>query len=115
MPSAAESLLTVTDIDKAFPGVRALCAVDFELRAGEVRGQFQPSTWGAFWLTYVEGIDSGEVAEQLAMSVEAVYMARSRSRAGYGMALAAGYGVGDIVDTLNVSAVHADLVVGDQC
>ncbi|MCR4413134.1 MAG: sigma-70 family RNA polymerase sigma factor [Thermoguttaceae bacterium] len=50
----------------------------FQWAAKQVRGEFHDSTWQAFWQTYVEGKESRHVAAALGMSVEAVYMARSR-------------------------------------
>ena len=50
----------------------------FQWATGQVRGEFQEHTWRAFWMTYVDGLDSKQAAELLGMSVEAVYMARSR-------------------------------------
>ncbi len=44
----------------------------------QVRGQFQPATWEAFWRTFVTGEDSRAVGESLGLSVGAVYIARSR-------------------------------------
>lgn len=46
--------------------------------AEQIRAEFQPPTWSAFWLTCVEGQPIAEVAEQLGMSVGNVYVARSR-------------------------------------
>jgi RNA polymerase sigma-70 factor (ECF subfamily) len=50
----------------------------FEWAAGEIREEFQDSTWKAFWATAVEGRDIKETAAALEMSVGAVYAARSR-------------------------------------
>lgn len=50
----------------------------FRWAAGEIRPQFQDSTWRAFWATAVEGHDIQETADALEMSVGAVYAARSR-------------------------------------
>jgi RNA polymerase sigma-70 factor (ECF subfamily) len=51
-------------------------------RAAElVRGQFTETTWRAFWLTAVEGRDAAGVAEELGLSVGAVYIAKSRVQA----------------------------------
>jgi RNA polymerase sigma-70 factor (ECF subfamily) len=46
--------------------------------AERVRPQFREATWKAFWLTVVEGRKIEEAAETLALSVGAVYVARSR-------------------------------------
>jgi RNA polymerase sigma factor (sigma-70 family) len=43
-----------------------------------VRGEFQPSTWKAFWGTAVEGRAAQEVGTELKMSPGAVYVAKSR-------------------------------------
>lgn len=42
------------------------------------RERFQANTWRAFWRTTVEQQAPADVAEELGMSVAAVYMARSR-------------------------------------
>jgi RNA polymerase sigma factor (sigma-70 family) len=44
----------------------------------QVRDEFRPSTWQAFWLTAVEGQDPRTAAETSGISVGAVYIARSR-------------------------------------
>ncbi|MEM9942752.1 MAG: sigma-70 family RNA polymerase sigma factor [Planctomycetota bacterium] len=43
-----------------------------------VKGCFSESTWQAFWQSYVDGTATATVAENLGMSVGAVYIARSR-------------------------------------
>lgn len=43
-----------------------------------VKGEFQPATWQAFWLTAVEGKAAAEVGTGLKMSSGAVYVAKSR-------------------------------------
>jgi RNA polymerase sigma-70 factor (ECF subfamily) len=50
----------------------------FAVVAAQVRGDFQESTWQAFWLTAVEGQAPTQVAADLNLSVAAVYLAKSR-------------------------------------
>lgn len=50
----------------------------FAWAAGRVRGEFRDPTWRAFWRTCVEGRPIEAVADDLGMSVGAVYIARSR-------------------------------------
>jgi RNA polymerase sigma factor (sigma-70 family) len=46
--------------------------------AEQVRGEFRESTWRAFWLTAVEGVEAGAAATAAGISVGAVYIAKSR-------------------------------------
>jgi len=46
--------------------------------AEQIRGEFQPSTWQAFWRTCVEGEPVAKVATELGTSAGNVYVARSR-------------------------------------
>ena len=46
--------------------------------AERVRTQVEPESWQAFWQTAVESRNAREVAEELGISVGAVYIARSR-------------------------------------
>ena len=46
--------------------------------ARQVRDQFEPNTWRAFWGTAVENHSIHSTAERLGMTVGAVYIARSR-------------------------------------
>jgi RNA polymerase sigma-70 factor (ECF subfamily) len=50
----------------------------FHWAAERIRGEFQPSTWQAFWRTTIDERDGKEVAEALGLSVGAVYVAKSR-------------------------------------
>lgn len=50
----------------------------FRWAADQVREEFQPATWEAFWLTAVEGLTAQEAAERVKKSAGAVYVARSR-------------------------------------
>jgi RNA polymerase sigma-70 factor (ECF subfamily) len=50
----------------------------FDWAAERARTEFQPATWDAFWLTAVDSVSVKEVAQQLGISVGAVYIARSR-------------------------------------
>jgi len=50
----------------------------FAWAAEQVRGEFQESTWQAFWRTAVEGRDAKDVGRQLGLSTGAVYVAKSR-------------------------------------
>jgi RNA polymerase sigma-70 factor (ECF subfamily) len=43
-----------------------------------VRGDFEPRTWDAFWMTTVDGRDAIDVAEALGVSKWAVYQSKSR-------------------------------------
>lgn len=44
----------------------------------EIRGEFQPSTWSAFWEHVVRGRLASEVARDLGLSEAAVYKAKMR-------------------------------------
>lgn len=46
--------------------------------AEKVRGSLADSTWQAFWLTAIDGVDAKVVAEKLGMTTGAVYGARAR-------------------------------------
>jgi RNA polymerase sigma-70 factor (ECF subfamily) len=48
------------------------------LAMDRIKGEFQASTWQAFWLTAVEGASATYVARQLRMSPGAIYVAKSR-------------------------------------
>ena len=50
----------------------------FRWASDRIRDEFQPTTWAAFWKTWVEGRKPKDVAEELEMGVGAIYMARSR-------------------------------------
>jgi RNA polymerase sigma-70 factor (ECF subfamily) len=50
----------------------------FSLAASRIKGDFQTRTWQAFWRTAVEGVEIKQVAQELDLSVGAVYIARSR-------------------------------------
>lgn len=50
----------------------------FASAAKHVRSRVQESTWQAFWQTTVEGKSGKEVAQELKMTVAAVYLAKSR-------------------------------------
>jgi RNA polymerase sigma-70 factor (ECF subfamily) len=50
----------------------------FNYAAGQVRGDFQEATWQAFWKTGVEGRSAKDVAQELQLTVAAVYLAKSR-------------------------------------
>jgi len=50
----------------------------FRLAASQVEPNFAPKTWQAFWRTAVDGKSGATVAQELGLSVGAVYVARSR-------------------------------------
>ena len=50
----------------------------FRVAAGRLENSFTPTTWQAFWGTAVEGKGAAAVAEELHLSVGAVYVAKSR-------------------------------------
>jgi RNA polymerase sigma-70 factor (ECF subfamily) len=50
----------------------------FNWAAERIRGEFQVSTWQAFWQTTIDERDGKQVAQALGLSVGAVYVAKSR-------------------------------------
>ncbi|HXT61023.1 MAG TPA: sigma-70 family RNA polymerase sigma factor [Pirellulales bacterium] len=48
------------------------------LAMDRVKGEFQESTWRAFWLAAVEGLGAADVAKQVGISPGAIYVAKSR-------------------------------------
>jgi RNA polymerase sigma factor (sigma-70 family) len=50
----------------------------FNWAGKRIRGEFQETTWQAFWRTTIDERDGKEVAESLGLSVGAVYVAKSR-------------------------------------
>ena len=50
----------------------------FQWAARQIRGEFQPETWVAFWQTAVEGRPAAEVAAMIGKTAGAVYAARGR-------------------------------------
>jgi RNA polymerase sigma-70 factor (ECF subfamily) len=44
----------------------------------QVRAEFEPATWDAFWLTTIERKSAGEVSETVGISVASVYQSKSR-------------------------------------
>ena len=55
-------------------GERALYLQAIEM----IRGEFEPRTWEAFWRVTIDGRGPAEVAAQLGVTPNAVYLARSR-------------------------------------
>jgi len=65
------------------PSATALFDTEYQMRlflwaSDQVKEEFTPTTWGAFWQTAVEARPSAAVAAELGLSVGAVYIARSR-------------------------------------
>lgn len=50
----------------------------FRWASDKVRDAVSESTWQAFWLTHIEGMDLAAAAEKLGMSMGNMYIARSR-------------------------------------
>ena len=50
----------------------------FDWAVEQIRGEFSPAAWQAFWMTGVEGRPAGEVAETLGTTVGTVYYYKSR-------------------------------------
>ncbi len=46
--------------------------------AAQVRSEFEPATWEAFWETAIEGVSANETAQKTGKTVGAVYIARTR-------------------------------------
>ena len=78
--SVLEQLLQLPDGDPAQSQIYDLELTRrvFDWAARQVQEQVEPSTWEAFWRTAVEAQPVEAVAQVLAMSTGAVYIARSR-------------------------------------
>jgi RNA polymerase sigma-70 factor (ECF subfamily) len=50
----------------------------FQCAVEQVKDDFEPSTWQAFWKTAIEGKRGKEAAAELGLSIAAVYLAKSR-------------------------------------
>ncbi|MEM8943647.1 MAG: sigma-70 family RNA polymerase sigma factor [Planctomycetota bacterium] len=50
----------------------------FRWAAQRVRGDFSETTWRAFWMTTVEGLNAQQASEACGISIGAVYIAKSR-------------------------------------
>ena len=50
----------------------------FKWAADQVRASVAETTWQAFWLTHVQGVEISEAAHQLGVKVGNIYFARSR-------------------------------------
>jgi RNA polymerase sigma factor (sigma-70 family) len=79
--SSVQELLEAQPADD--PSATALFEAEYERQlfrwaAEQIRAEFAPATWQAFWRTAVEGLAPSEAAAALGISVGAVYVARSR-------------------------------------
>jgi RNA polymerase sigma-70 factor (ECF subfamily) len=69
----SDDFIPMTDSDRASEK-KALCRRAIEL----IRVEFEPRTWDAFWRAFVDMQASAEIAADLGISVNAVYLAKSR-------------------------------------
>jgi RNA polymerase sigma factor (sigma-70 family) len=97
--NATLNALTRGPTDRGAGGTEAMLALDrqvdrsvddsalFELEerreafrwiTDQIREEFEPQTWDAFWLTAVDGLSAAEAAKRTQKSVGTVYVARSR-------------------------------------
>ncbi|HKI18020.1 MAG TPA: sigma-70 family RNA polymerase sigma factor [Isosphaeraceae bacterium] len=82
--SGATSVMELLDAQPApDPSASARFEAEYQRRvfqwaADNVRGEFTPATWQAFWQTAVEDRSPSQVARELGLSVGAIYIARSR-------------------------------------
>ena len=44
----------------------------------QIKGEFQETTWKAFWLTAVEGTSAADASKQVGLTAGAIYVAKSR-------------------------------------
>ena len=71
-----EAVASLDDEEAFIEGEYRRCLFDWA--AKEIRGEFEDTTWQAFWQTNVEGRPTHEAAASLGISAGAVYIARSR-------------------------------------
>lgn len=80
--STAMARLSELADENALPDEEPTAAVEISalLRRGldQVRAEFEPRTWDAFWRSSVDGLSTESVAEQLGVTPAAVRQARSR-------------------------------------
>lgn len=50
----------------------------FRVAARQIKSEFEPDTWSAFWLTAVEGVSPQSAADQLGKKLGSIYTAKSR-------------------------------------
>ncbi len=74
LPAEPEDETGATGDAEEVNETKALCTRAIEC----VRGEFEPRTWQAFWRAFVEGHAPADVAADLGISVNAVYLAKSR-------------------------------------
>jgi RNA polymerase sigma-70 factor (ECF subfamily) len=76
---AQEQLLQVPEPPKPSADSQADAGSQIARRAMElIRGEFEDRTWQAFWRTAVDGLKAAEVADELGMTLAAVYQAKYR-------------------------------------
>ena len=77
---AQRQFLEIADMpDSSFPDYQKNPEADVWHRAVElVRAEFEAGTWQAFWRVAVDGQRPADVAEELGMTLGAVYKAKSR-------------------------------------
>jgi RNA polymerase sigma factor (sigma-70 family) len=71
-----EAVASLDDEEAFIEGEYRRCLFDWA--AKEIRGEFEETTWQAFWQTNVGGKSTQELAASLSISAGAVYIARSR-------------------------------------
>jgi RNA polymerase sigma factor (sigma-70 family) len=79
--SSVQDLLLAQETDD--PSAAAIFDTEYRRRlfrwaAEQIRGEFAPSTWQAFWQTAVDGLPPKDVAAATGLSLGAIYVARSR-------------------------------------
>lgn len=76
---AQEQLLQVADVPEPSSDDCSGAGSQVIGRATElIRGQFEDRTWQAFWRTAIDGRKAAEVADELGMTLRAVYQAKYR-------------------------------------
>jgi RNA polymerase sigma-70 factor (ECF subfamily) len=74
LQQVAEESATTSDVASEAEDVHLLYHRAVQL----IQGEFEEPTWRAFWRTAVDGIDAAQVATELGLSRNAVYLAKGR-------------------------------------